>query len=659
MKQLLGVLLLSSLFAPAWAETPATSAPQQQASAKDNLEYKAIYQLYSTGEYDSALKRMSSFERLYPTSKILASIENLHGMTFLLLKQPAQAIPHFKRAVDISKAQPSFSQYVDYNLATAQFEAGQFDDAQDTLTDLHSDSLDRDTRIKVHYLKARLFEKHSLPTEAAQECLTGSRLFTSAEAQDNRASGSSLGTFLDTVLGEITSLSQIEDLYKNFEDAPIADLLLYRMGSLELKQGDRDKALASFKLLTTKFPQSPKMPMATQVLMADQNTGPVEKTTIGVLLPLKGRFQRFGSRALQAIDLAFGVFGEQSEENKKSKVTLVMEDSGEDTDQTVSALERLVNQHHVIAVIGPLLSKGIDQVTQRAQELGVPLISLARTSSAATSGNYVFQAGITLQMQAEQIARYATQKLGFKKFAEVYPKEKVGIESSNFFWDAVDGMGAEVVGAESYVPDETDFRQVVDKLSGLYYTEARQKELDDLAKSRELNNIRKRTRKTEQYFSLKPIVDYQAVFIPEEAKATGQILPTFAYRDVEKVRFLGTAAWNSPELATRAQNYAEGVLFTDAFFAGSEFPPSRKFFDAYRATYGAEPTSMEAIAYDAARILDQSIAGGSETRAAVRDNLQAIKNFTGVTGNLSYTNGLFSRDLKILTIHGGKIVLAD
>src|SRR5262249_22689744 len=156
---------------------------------------------------------------------------------------------------------------------------------------------------------------------------------------------------------------------------------------------------------------------------------------------------------------------------------LVMEDSGEDADQSVAALERLVSQHHAVVVIGPLLSKGIDQVTQRAQELGVPLISLARASSSATSGNYVFQAGITLQMQTEQIARYAHDRLGYSKFAEIYPRDKVGIETGNLFWDAVDGLnGAEIVGAETYAPGETDFRQVVDKLSGLYYTEARQRE---------------------------------------------------------------------------------------------------------------------------------------------------------------------------------------
>lgn len=634
----------------------AFAATDKPVSPMDNAEYKEIYRLYGQGDYEAAIKRMSSFERMYPQSKILPSIENLHGMTYLLMKQPQLAVDHFKKAVVLSQGQGSFGQYVDYNLATAQFEAGQLDDAQDTLSDIHPEILDRENRIKFHYLRARVYERRLLPAESARECLTGSRLFTTIEAQNNRTSSSSLAGILDASLAELTQTSAVEDLYKSFEDSPIADLALFRLASLQFKQGDRSKALDNFKLLISKFPNSPKSSVANGFLLAEQNTGIVDKGAIGVLLPLKGKFGRFGQHTLQAIELAFGVFGNIEPEGK---YTLVMEDSGEDADQAIAGLERLVNQHHVIAVIGPLLSKGIDQVTSRAQELGVPMISLARASSSTTSGNFVFQGGITLQMQAEQIAKYAKEKLGINNFAEVYPKDKAGNETASIFWDAVEGLGAQIVGAESYAPGETDFRQVVDKLSGLYYTEARQRELDELAKQRELNNIRKRTRKTEQYYSLKPIVDYQAVFIPEDAKSAGQIIPTFAYRDVDHMKFLGTAAWNSPELISRVQNYGDGVLFTDAYYPGNPLAHSMKFTEAYRGTFGAEPTSMEAVAYDAARIVHMALLEGSSTRSEMKDHIQSVKNFTGATGKITYVNGLLNRDLKVLTIHNGKIVSAD
>lgn len=153
-------------------------------------------------------------------------------------------------------------------------------------------------------------------------------------------------------------------------------------------------------------------------------------------------------------------------------------------------------------MIGPLLSKGMKQSTTRAQDLGVPLISLAQQKGA--TGEYVFRASVTPKQQVQEIARYATEQLGIKKFAIVYPKGKYGQEYADSFWDAVETSSAEVVGVESYPPQETDFRSVVDKLSGLFYPDARYRELGELARKRKEANVTKRTRKTEEFFALKP-----------------------------------------------------------------------------------------------------------------------------------------------------------
>jgi ABC-type branched-subunit amino acid transport system substrate-binding protein/predicted negative regulator of RcsB-dependent stress response len=634
--------------------TSSTSASDvAKTPTRDETEYKEIFNLYQTGDYETALKHLNNFERYYQKSPLQSAAENLHGMIYLLLKQPAQAIPHFKKATILPSAQPNFGQYAAYNLATAQFESNELDDAQDTINNIHLDQLDHDNQIKVHYLKAGIFQKRSLPLEAARECLIASRVGTNP----------SIAALLELALNDVPATSTLQELYTTYGDSPIADIVLYHLATAEIRQGDRSQGKNNFQTLLTKYPTSIHAAQAADALKADQNLGPVEKMSVGVLLPLKGKFARFGNRTLEAIELGFGIFGQ---DQTGSNVTLVIEDSGEEPEQAIQALERLANQHRVVAVIGPLLSKGIDAVAQRAQELGVPLISLARSTPVSfsnysnSSGNSFFQAGVTLQQQSEQIAKYAVDHLKFTRFAEVYPKDKVGIESGNLFWDAIDALGGQMRGVETYTPDETDFRQVIDKLSGLYYTEARQGELDELAKIRTDNKIKKHTRKTEQYFNLKPVVDYQAVFIAEEPKVTGQILPTFAYRDVDHVRFLGTAAWNSPELYQRAQNYADGVLFPDAFYPGTFSTVARHFIDTYKSNFNVEPTTMEAIAYDVALVLNQALSNGSAPdRDDLRARLLGIKDFTGATGKITIAKGLFSRDLKILTYEHGKVVEAD
>jgi len=110
---------------------------------------------------------------------------------------------------------------------------------------------------------------------------------------------------------------------------------------------------------------------------------------------------------------------------------------------------------------------------------------------------------------------------------------------------------------ELYDPDLTDFREPVDKTLGLFYTETRAKELEELAEKRKELNITRKTMKTLQYFNLPPLVDFEAVFIADEARTAGQVIPTFAYRDAKGLRYLGISSWNSPQLIQRAGDLVE------------------------------------------------------------------------------------------------------
>jgi ABC-type branched-subunit amino acid transport system substrate-binding protein len=259
--------------------------------------------------------------------------------------------------------------------------------------------------------------------------------------------------------------------------------------------------------------------------------------------------------------------------------------------------------------------------------------------------------GFTPRTQAREIARFAIETRGLKRFAILHPRDRFGEEFSQAFWDAVEALGGEIVAYESYPPGETDFRQSIDRLSGLYYTEAREKELADLAEQRKALNITRKTRKTEMYFNLKPIVDYEAVFIPDEPKVVGQILPTFAYRDVPKVQFLGINTWNSPELFQRAQAWAAGSVFTEAFHPESGPAQARKFAARYRQTYDTDPGAIEALAFDAAAVVERVLSEGAITRAEVRDGLRAMNRFPGVTGELGWRPEGFTRRVSILGIN--------
>lgn len=617
-------------------------------SSADLREYNEAHKLYSNQSFNAVLTRLEGFEQRYPKSGLASQVANMRGLCLLLTHHPDQAIEQFQNAIRLNTTNPGFTPYLTYNLAKAQFEAGQIDAAEHSVAAVDVSKLDNDNRLKYRFLKAGIYSKRKFDFEAAREILSISREVNPLTPELRKVIEASL----DNSLKEIVGTQQLDDLYRENENSPLADGLLFRLGAKEKQLGLDGKSESHLRLLLAKFPNSAYSADANELLKTHVDQA-IDRKTIGVLLPLKGKFARFGQRNLQAIEQAFGIFDLESPD---TGIQLAVEDSGDEPAQAIKALNRLVSKYHVAAVIGPLLSKGVDQVTHRAAELGVPIVSLSRHFG--TSDNYVVQGGMTLQMQAYEIARYAIQSRGLRRFAILHPKGQVGDETAQYFWDAVEGMGGQVVGIESYAPTETDFREVVDKLSGLYYTEARQDELDELAHQRQINQIKKRTRKTEQYFSLPPIVDYDAVFIADDPKISGQILPTFAYRDVEHVQFLGTSAWNSPELISRADKNAEGALFVDAFFPGSQSERVRKFIDQFKTQFGSEPSGMDALAYDAGLVVLNAIqsAGSSYSRSDLLDKIRDTNKLRGVTGLISYKDGQLMRDLRVLSIQGGQIV---
>lgn len=617
----------------------ATSSAPAAPPLSDGADYQEIQRSWQTGNREDALKRIAAFEKKFPTSPLLPQAKNLQGLLLVLSKKSSEAIGPFKVAIEGSKNE-AFNQAVGYNLATAYYESGQPGDAIPILEGLKLDLLDAENRLKALTLRARTHQRLEHWGEAARDQLEAARL------QENPEQKKALVTSLDQALQKVQDPALLIQLADDHSDTAGADLVLLRLANIHLQSGKSPEAEGTLKRLLSAFPDSSRTADAQELLRLIQNQAEVDSKKVGVLLPLSGKFAPFGQRALQAISLAFRIF---NSDEPDSKMSLVIEDSGEDAQSALAGLERLYLRHHVIAVLGPLLSKGIEQVNAKAQDLGLPVLTLSQNPGTASENS--FPMGFTPRTQAREIARFAIETRGLKRFAILHPRDRFGEEFSQAFWDAVEALGGEIVAYESYPPGETDFRQSIDRLSGLYYTEAREKELADLAEQRKALNITRKTRKTEMYFNLKPIVDYEAVFIPDEPKVVGQILPTFAYRDVPKVQFLGINTWNSPELFQRAQAWAAGSLFTEAFHPESGPTQARKFAARYRQTYDTDPGAIEALAFDAAAVVERVLSEGAITRAEVRDGLRAMNRFPGVTGELGWRPEGFTRRVSILGIN--------
>ncbi|TMB04665.1 MAG: hypothetical protein E6J64_12325 [Deltaproteobacteria bacterium] len=307
----------------------------------------------------------------------------------------------------------------------------------------------------------------------------------------------------------------------------------------------------------------------------------------------------------------------------------------------------------------------------RAQQLGVPILSLSRAEGLTQIGEYVFRDMPTNSAQARAIAQYAQKKLGVRSFGILQPDSSYGEEVTRYFWDALEAGGSAVTAYDHYPQRTTTFKPFVQRLVGRTQEDLEgRKEFSDEAekiKQQITNPYQQRRALTALRNQSAPVVDFDALFIPDSARTVRLIAPAIAAEDVitsgcdqrelevvrkttrnEKnlrpVQLLGTNLWNNADLVDErigAAKYVQCSIFADSFFAQSQRRATRKFVEDYDAAYHRAPGFLEAHAYDGAAILRKVV---EERRPQSRDEMRNAlagmgRAFDGATGDT-----VFGRD---------------
>jgi ABC-type branched-subunit amino acid transport system substrate-binding protein len=352
-----------------------------------------------------------------------------------------------------------------------------------------------------------------------------------------------------------------------------------------------------------------------------------------------------GQHALNAIRLALGL----NKDEKKFRIALF--DSQSDPEMASKGVEKLINEDKAIVILGGFTAKEATSIANKAELLSVPFIGFSQKPGLTSLGEYVFRNAVTPDMQVDKLVTFAVEKLSAKKFAILYPNDSYGVEFSNIFWDHVLARGGQITAAQTYDPKTTDFSDVIQKMVGTYYEEARKdeikqrvEELKAQAKKREKENKNKAETKPAPVRSsrdsisseniLQPVVDFDVIFVPDSSKALGQVLAFMKFNDVPDMNYLGTNLWNSTDLPVRVGNEDAGIYFSTAFDLNTPEAREGEFFKEYFATYNEEPTSVEAQVYEAAKIVKDQIGSGVGGRESLAASLRSLGTTKGVAGDI-------------------------
>ena len=363
---------------------------------------------------------------------------------------------------------------------------------------------------------------------------------------------------------------------------------------------------------------------------------------IGILLPLSGELAGFGKEVLQAVEII-------THSAYADGIEFVIQDSGSTPESLQKAWNKLAMEEKVIAIIGPLTTKDSEAVFEKAAIIEMPVISLAPKENLPHMGSYGFQSSLSIENQVQALAKFLDSDLRAKKIAVLMPDSAYG-------WDVMDlasqefrNHGLEISEMQVYPPGATDFKEQLRKMVRLDTPKLRKDEFCPKDKNAIFEGCAKKST------DLKPLFDFQVLFVPDFADTVGYLLPTLPYLQMYGVQVVGLSGFNSKKLVERGGDSAEGVIFTDGYLPTAKNFQTQFFRDEYLKASGKEPSRLAAEAFDVATLAVDIMkrSDGPISREVFMDRLKNTRDFPGVTGKISTENQKLKKSARLIVVRNG------
>jgi branched-chain amino acid transport system substrate-binding protein len=196
-------------------------------------------------------------------------------------------------------------------------------------------------------------------------------------------------------------------------------------------------------------------------VIAASGCGPKKEASIkvGIYGSMTGTTATFGKSTLNGAQLAFDELNAAGGIGGK-KIEYVSEDDQSKAEEAATAVQKLINQDHVIALIGEVASSRSLAAAPIAQSNGVPMISPSSTNPEVTKkGDYIFRACFLDEFQGRVMARFAADSLKYKRVAILKDiKNDYSVGLAQFFSEEYKARGGSIVGEQAYNEGDSDFR---------------------------------------------------------------------------------------------------------------------------------------------------------------------------------------------------------
>jgi branched-chain amino acid transport system substrate-binding protein len=366
-----------------------------------------------------------------------------------------------------------------------------------------------------------------------------------------------------------------------------------------------------------------------------------ETLIVGEYGSLTGNDATFGQSTKEGIEIAWDELkAEKANQIGGLTVDVRVEDDQGRAEEAATVVQKLVNQDRAIAVLGEVASSRSLAAAPICQAAGVPMITPSSTNPRVTQvGDFTFRMCFLDDFQGKAMAKFTAENLGIKNVAVLKDvKSDYSVGLAQYFTDNFTALGGTVVVEQSYSAGDQDFRA-------------------------QLTAIKARS----PLAIVIPGYYTEAGLIGRQARELGITVP-----------LIGGDGWESEQLLQIGGEALNGCYYTNHWALDAPDPRLQEFLKKYRAKYGKDPDAIGGLAYDAARVLFQSLeqlaaedpqtfqglssskANTPERQAAtkkLRDLIAATRSFPGVSGTITLDeNRNASKPAVVIEVKDGKKV---
>ncbi len=326
---------------------------------------------------------------------------------------------------------------------------------------------------------------------------------------------------------------------------------------------------------------------------------------VGANLEMTGGSASYGISSKNAIELAFKEINEKGGINGK-QLELVVADNKSEAAEATNAMQKLVSQDNVVAVIGPNLSSSViaaSAINNSAKVLDIapmatnPYVTVDQASGKTKDFNY--RTCFIEPFQGTVMAKFATSELGVGNAAILIDNSSDYAKGlAQFFKENFVKEGGAVTAEESYLQKDTDFKATLTKIKA-----------------------------TNPDFLYVPGYYQEVGLIVKQARELGMNMP-----------IAGGDGWDSakmPEIAGAAA--LNNTYFSSLYSPEDSSDINKNFVAAYEKAYGQKPDVFAALSYDSALLVAEAIKNaGSTEPAKISEAMAKINGFSGVSGSVTF-----------------------